>query len=148
MDILESYSFLFLDSFFSALILPPRSEMAVHLMRIISGYNLYLVSSIAILSSTLGSIVNWWIGKSFLFARKAQFFKNKSEEINESERKWNKFLVYILLFSWINVIGNPFAVLAGFLRTDFKKFTILILIGKITYYCILVFYGFDARVVK
>ena len=145
MDIFESYSFLFFDSFFSALILPPRSEMVVHLMSILSGYNLYLTFILATLGSCCGSLADWYIGKYFLFVRKTDFLKNKEKELLEAERKWNKFLVYILLLSWISVIGNPFAVLAGFLKTDLKKFLILVLIGKVLYYYTLVFHGFDAR---
>jgi len=145
MDIFESYSFLFFDSFFSALILPPRSEMVVHLMAIFSGYNLHLIFILAFIGSCLGSCVDWWIGKYFQFVKKTEFLKNKEKELLEAERKWNKFLVYILLLSWVSVIGNPFAVLAGFLKTDLKKFLILVVIGKVCYYYALVFYGFDAR---
>lgn len=147
MDILESYLFLFCDSFFSALILPPRSEMVVKLLSTFSGYNIYLVFVLALSASVLGSLSNWWIGKYFLFLRSTNFFQTKQKELAEAEKKWRKFLVWILLFSWLDVIGSPLSVMAGFLKTDLKKFLLLILIGKILYYSLLIFYDLDLKTI-
>jgi membrane protein YqaA with SNARE-associated domain len=143
MNITEAYSFLFFDSFFSALILTPRSELVIKLMTTFSGYNLCLVFILSIMGSVLGSLANWQIGKFFLFLHKTDFFQNNSKEIAKAEVKWHKFLVYILLLSWMNVIGNPFTVLAGFFKTNIKKFLLLVFVGKFFYYYIFVFHDLD-----
>ena len=143
MGLVEAYSFLFVDSFFAALILTPRSEFVVKLMLIFSGYHIYLVFAIAFFGSVMGSLANWQIGKYFLFLHKTDFFKSKSKEIAQAEKKWHKFLVYILLFSWMGVIGGPFAVLAGFLKTTIKQFLFLVMSSKALYYLLLVFADFD-----
>ena len=147
MDLFESYFFLFYDSLFSALILPPRSEMVVKLMAVFSGYNNYLVFTLAIIGSTSGSLVNWWIGKYFLFLHKTEFFKKRQKEIAKAQEKWRKYLVWILLFSWMDVIGNPFAAMAGFFKTDVKKFLLLVLLGKFFYYYLLIFCDIDLKTI-
>lgn len=143
MDKIEAFLFLFSDSFFSALILPPRQEMVVKLMTIFPNYNIYLVFFLALAGSVLGSLVNWWVGKYFLFLRKTEFLQNKSQEILKAEKQWNNYIVWLLLFPWLEVMANPLSVLSGFLRVSFGKFLLLILIGKCFYYYLLVFFGFD-----
>lgn len=143
MNLVESYLLLFSDSFFSAFILTPRSEMVVSLMSIFTGYNLYLIFILALAGSMLGSVTNWQIGKCFLFLHKTNFFQKKLDKIQEAEIKWQSFLVYILLFSWIGAIGGPFAVLAGFFRTKILKLFLLIFCGKFCYYYLLIFYNLD-----
>jgi len=147
MNIIESYLFLFFDSFFSALILPPRSEMVAKAMVALRGYNSYLIFILALSASTLGSIINWWIGKYFTFLRHTEFFQKKQNEIANSEKKWHKYLVWILLFSWLDVIGAPFAVMAGFFKTKVKKFLLLILASKILYYYLLIFNDLDLKTI-
>lgn len=147
MDLFESHIFLFCDSFFSALILPPRSEMVVKAMVALRGYNSYLIFILACSASVLGSLTNWWIGKYFGFLRRTEFFLRKQKEVADAEKKWHKFLVWFLLFSWLDVIGSPFSVMAGFLKTSWKKFLFLVLAGKIFYYGLLIFYDLDLRMV-
>ncbi len=147
MSIFESYFFLFCDSLFSALILPPRSEMVVKLMLTLGGRNIYAVFLLALSASVLGSLINYWVGRYFTFLRATEFFKNKAAEIANSEKKWEKFLVWILLFSWLDVIGAAFAVMAGFFRTDVKKFLFLVLVGKFFYYLLLVFCDIDLKAI-
>ena len=147
MNTLESYIFLFCDSFFSALILPPRSEMVAQTMLALRHYNSYLIFILACSASVAGSLTNWWVGRYFLFLRKTDFFQKKQKEIAESEKKWHKFLVWILLFSWLDVIGSPFAVMAGFFKTNLQKFLFLVLAGKFCYYFLLVFCDLDLRTI-
>lgn len=147
MSILESYFFLFCDSFFAALILPPRSEMVVKLMLTLRGHNIYAVFILAFSASILGSLTNYWIGRYFTFLRATEFFKNKAAEIANSQKKWEKFLVWILLFSWLDVIGSAFAVMAGFFKTDVRKFLLLVLVGKLVYYVLLVFCDVDLKAI-
>lgn len=143
MGITESYLFLLSDSFFSSLILTPGNEFVVKLMVSLSGYNLYLVFTITLFGSIVGSLANWQIGKYCKFLYNTDFFKSKDKEITKAKEKWDKFLVYILLFSWVSVIGGPFSVLSGFFKTDLKKFLILIGISKAIFYSLLVFSDID-----
>ncbi len=147
MSLFESYFFLFCDSFFSALILPPRSEMVVKAMNALHIYNIYVVFVLALSASMLGSMTNWWIGKYFTFLRNTDFFKTKVQEIAKAEVKWHKFLVWILLVSWLDVIGAPFSVMAGFFKTTWQRFLLLVFIGKISYYYLLIFCDLDLKTI-
>lgn len=131
---MNSYLLLFFDSFESAFILTPQSESAIYAMVIFKEYNSYLIFIIASSASILGSIVNWWIGKKLIFLKQSRIFKHRTKEIEHAEKKWNQFVVWTLLFSFIKIIGNPFALLAGFLNTRFNKFLLLITVGKLVYY--------------
>ena len=143
MNLLEAYLFLFFDSFFASFILCFSNEMVSKLMITIGNYNHYLVFIIALSGSVCGLSTNWLIGRYLTFLKNTDFFKKKSAEILNAEIKWNKFLVWMLLFAFINAIANPLSLLAGFLKTNFKNFFALILIGKSSYYLLLIFANFD-----
>lgn len=147
MSISESYFFLFCDSFFAALILPPRSEMVAQAMLALRSHNIYLIFILALSASVAGSLVNYWIGRYFTFLRQTDFFQTKQKEVANAEEKWRKFLVWILLLSWLEVIGAPFAMMAGFFKTEAKRFLFLIVTGKFFYYLLLVFFDLDLRTI-
>jgi len=119
--------------------------MVVKVMVALRTYNSYLIFTFALFASVLGSSANWLIGKYFTFLRHTDFFKKKLEEIAKAEKKWHKFLVWILLFSWLDVIGTPFAVMAGFFKTNLKKFLLLVFLGKLFYYYLLIFCDLDLK---
>lgn len=136
----ESYLFLFFDSFFANFIFSFSSEMVVKLMLIFEGYNKNLVFALALFGSVCGSVANFFIGKYFKLLRKTEFLLRKQKEIKNAEEKWEKYLVWILFFSWFSFIGNAWALLAGFLNTGFKKFIILVFSGKLLFYFYLFYF--------
>jgi membrane protein YqaA with SNARE-associated domain len=129
-----NYLFLFFDSLTAAIILPIRNEMAIYALLVFQKQNPHLIFIVALLASTLGSSINWWIGKKLQAFKKTAALKNKKEEINDAEKKWDKYLVWMLLLAPLKIIVNPLSVLAGFLNTDFKKFLIIIFASKFIYY--------------
>jgi membrane protein YqaA with SNARE-associated domain len=143
MDPLEAYLFLFFDSFFANFILCLSNEMAAKLLITFGNYNRFLVLIVTLSGSLLGLSANWGIGRYLTILKNSNFLKNKSAEIANAEIKWNKFVVWALLFSFISAIANPLALIAGFLQTNFKKFLTLIFIGKFSYYLLLIFANFD-----
>ena len=136
---LENYLFLFFDSLISSVILPIRTETAVHVMSISGLYNNYLIFIIVSISSILGSIINWEIGQKLIFLQKTKILIKYKTQIEEAEIKWNKYVIWMLLFSSLKILGNPLSLLAGFLRSNFKKFLVIIVIGKVIYYFHLIF---------
>lgn len=135
----ESYLFLFFDSLTSAIILPIKAEMAVQAMSISGLYNQYLIFIIATISSVLGSLINWKIGQSLIFLQNTKILIKYKTQIAEAEIKWNKYVIWMLLFSSLKILGNPLALLAGFLRSNFKKFLMIVIFGKMVYYFHLIF---------
>ena len=113
--------------------------MAVHAMSISGLYNQYLIFIIATISSVLGSLINWKIGQSLIFLQNTKILIKYKTQIVEAEIKWNKYVIWMLLFSSLKILGNPLALLAGFLRSDFKKFLMIVIFGKMVYYFHLIF---------
>ena len=134
MILFSNYWALFLDSFKAALVLPFASESAFYAMLIFKKHNPYLIFIITLFASVLASIINWYLGYKLQFLKHTKALKDKAAEMAGAEKKWDKYLVWFLLFASFKTLGNPFAVLAGFLRTNFKKFLLLIFIGKFSYY--------------
>ncbi|MFT6106988.1 MAG: membrane protein YqaA with SNARE-associated domain [Rickettsiales bacterium] len=129
-----NYLFLFFDSLNSATILPIHNEMAIHALLAFDKQNSYLIFIVTLLASTFGSSINWFIGKKLQYFKKTSSLKNKKPQINDAEKKWDKYLVWMLLLAPLKIIINPLSVLAGFLNTGFKKFLIIIFASKFIYY--------------
>ncbi len=135
-----NYLFLFFDSLIAALILPVRSEAAIYAMLIFKKYNPHLIFIIVLSASVLGSLINWWLGKKLQILKQSVALKNKAAEIQNAEIKWNKYLVWLLLFSPLKILGNPLSLLAGFLSTKLKKFLTIIFFSKFIYYFWLIYF--------
>ncbi|MDX2083537.1 MAG: hypothetical protein SFV53_06090 [Rickettsiales bacterium] len=150
MTLSESYFFLFYDSFLSALILFPRTEMAIKAMIALQIYNPILIFFIAQLASLLALSINWRLGKYLMekyliFLHHNGSFERRQKEILDAEKKWQKFVVWILFFCWLNIVGSTFSTMAGFFKTSFKKFFCLVFVGKFCYYSLLILVDFDLK---
>ena len=136
-----NYFLLFIDSLTAALILPVKSEIVVYALLVFKKYDHNLIFAIVLLASVLGSLFNWWLGKKLQFLKHTKPLKNKIAELANAEKKWNKILVWMLIFSPLKIIGNPLSLMAGFLNTGFKKFFIIIFASKFIYYFWLIFFS-------
>ncbi len=141
MDLSANYLFLFFDSLTSALIIPIRSESAVYAMTIFGKYSPHLIFIIVLSASVFGSIINWFIGKKLQFLKQSFALKNKEEEIKNAEQKWNKYIIWLLIFSPLKILGNPLSLMSGFLNTRITKFLTIILLSKSIYYFWLIYYS-------
>ncbi len=137
----SNYLFLFFDSFAAALVPPIRSEVAVYAMLIFKKYNSHLIFLITFAASVLGSLLDWFVGRKLQFLKKTPALKNKNAEMKNAEEKWDKYVVWLLIFSPLKILGNPLSLLAGFLDTSFKKFFCLIFISKFIYYFWLIYFS-------
>ncbi|SEP37532.1 hypothetical protein SAMN02787149_107218 [Pseudomonas sp. Snoq117.2] len=70
---------------------------------------------IATAGNVLGSVVNWWLGRSV-------------ERYGRGS----------LLFSWVPIIGDPITVVAGILHEPFWCFLVLITLAKAARYLVLI----------
>ena len=102
---------------------------------LIGGENIVLVGSVLIVGSTMGGLLNYFIGfgGNRLFNK---FKKKKNEKHDEHKKKHNKLLdkfgwSAIFFASWIPVIGDLILISAGVKRMKFSKFSIFMVSGKI-----------------
>ncbi len=122
------YLYLFFIAFLSATVFPLGSE-ALLLYDLSIDFNVYLLFIVATLVNTIGSIVNYYIGlKGEKFLAKKKFL-NK-HKVLKTQKFFDRYGGYTLLFSWVPIIGDPITIVAGMLQFDFKKFLYLTFISK------------------
>ena len=135
---------LFITGFLSATLLPGGSEASLIATLATQQHSILPILIIATIGNTLGGMTNYWFG---LWLSKA-----KSEKKNRSPRKkyfdktiqWlHKFGYWVLLLSWLPLIGDPLCFGAGWLRMKFLPSLIFIAIGKALRYLVLIglYYG-------
>lgn len=127
---------IFFSAFGAATILPIYSEVTV-LYYLNSGYPKILILITATAGNTLGSLLNFFIGKKGMdYILKKGYVKKKN--LIKAENIFKKYGGFALLLSWMPVIGDPITFIAGSLHYDLKKFIILVTIAKFVRYLFLV----------
>ena len=138
---MDIYLALFLSAFLSATLLPGSSE--VLLVSFLSqGHDAFTLWCWATAGNTLGSVVNWFMGKYLLHFRHHRWFPVKEESLHKAQRWFQHYGLWSLLLAWAPVIGDGLTFIAGIMRVRFVYFLTLVAIGKgIRYALILGFVG-------
>ena len=127
-----AYLTLFWTAFVAATLLPGGSE-ALYIYDLQNGYNVWGVWLAASTGNTLGSGVNYWIGrKGEAFLERRGYLDEK--RIDAAKRRFDRYGGWALLFSWIPVIGDPLTFIAGVLRYDAMRFFMIVFIAKAARY--------------
>jgi len=132
---------LFWTSFASATLLPGGSEVLfVYLLS--QKLNPLTLLLFATLGNTLGSLVNYWLGKYATdFALRKGYMKGK--HLKKASTLFEKYGAWSLLFSWFPIIGDPLTFIAGMVRYAWWKFLLIVGFAKMARY-IFVYLGFLA----
>ena len=129
------YLSLFVIAFVSATLFPMGSE-AVLIYDLSLGYNALFLWFTATVGNTLGSLLNYWLGlkgESFL-EKRGYLSKEKMQKAHSRFEKWGG---WVLLLSWMPIVGDPFTFIAGVLRYDLKKFVMIVAVAKGVRYAVL-----------
>ncbi|MBN6709857.1 DedA family protein [Haemophilus haemoglobinophilus] len=128
---------MFASAFLSATVLPGNSEVIfVALSKSIlfaHGFfstELWSIIFIATLGNSLGSMTTYWIGCWF-----PKFSQNRPHFWALDKIK--RYGIWVLLLSWLPIVGDMFCALAGWLRLNWLYSAILICIGKFLRYVLL-----------
>ncbi|MEM1155646.1 MAG: YqaA family protein [Pseudomonadota bacterium] len=133
---MEAYLGLFASAFLAATLVPAYSELV--LVGLVSaGYNPLALWAWASVGNTLGSVVNWALGRYLLNYQDSRWFPFKPDKLGVSQRWFQKYGVWSLLFAWLPVGGDALTFIAGIMRVRFGVFVLLTAIGKATRYAIL-----------
>ena len=87
--------------------------------------------------NTLGSAVNWVLGRYLLHFQDRRWFPFKAKTLEVSQRWFQKYGVWSLLMAWLPVGGDALTFIAGVMRVRFVIFFALTAVGKSTRYAIL-----------
>ncbi|OQX19161.1 MAG: hypothetical protein BWK76_05470 [Desulfobulbaceae bacterium A2] len=131
------YGGLFLSAFLAATILPMQSE-ALLLGLILGGHHATApLLLVATSGNTLGSVVNWWFGRSLERFRHRRWFPIGEQALARAQGYYQRYGPWSLLLSWAPIIGDPLTVIAGFLRLPFLTFLLIVTLAKFSRYLIL-----------
>lgn len=129
MDLFGAYLSLALSAFVSATLLPFGSELV--LMGLVhQGYSPLLLWLIATVFNTLGSVLNWYLGKQLLNFQHKSWFMFKPAQIAKASGQFQRWGLPSLLLAWLPVIGDPLTLVAGILRIPLFWFVVLVGLGK------------------
>lgn len=129
---------MFFSGLLSSTLLPGNSEIIFTTLAsqdIIanSGFHstsLIFLTTVATLSNSLGSLITYAMGRLLPQPKQHRY-------LNWTLEKSKKYGVWVLLFSWLPVIGDLFCGIAGWLKFNFGQSLILIMMGKLLRYLFL-----------
>ncbi|QND68399.1 DedA family protein [Mesorhizobium loti] len=132
------YGALFISAFLAATVLPVSSE-AVLAGLIVSGRgDPWLLLAVATIGNTLGSVVNWILGRGIETLRTRRWFPVSPERYEQASRTFRRFGEWTLLFAWLPVVGDAFTLAAGAARVNLGVFVALVAIGKAARYAVII----------
>ncbi len=130
------YGGLFLLSFLAATIFPAQSEVGLAALILSQHYSLVLLIAVASAGNTLGSVVNWALGRGVERFRDKRWFPVKPDQLNRAIAWYRKYGRWSLLMSWAPFIGDPLTVVAGILREPILSFVLLVAVAKTVRYIV------------
>ena len=139
MLIFVSYLKLFIISFLAATILPLSSEIVLTTMLLTNLFEKNLLLIIASFGNILGSVLNWYLGGKIMIFQDRKWFPVSPEQLNKSQKYFQKYGLWSLLLAWVPVIGDPLTLLAGVLKVRFSIFFILVSVSKISRYIFIIY---------
>ena len=134
---LPALTALAISAFTSATLLPGTSEaalVALHATKAAPGWALLAVASAA---NVAGSCVNWAMGRFLSDHAGRKWFPATPAQIDRAAAWYGCYGWPSLLASWVPVIGDPLTVVAGFLKTPFLLFLIVVAFAKTARYAAL-----------
>lgn len=133
---MEAYLGLFGAAFLAATLVPAWSEVMFAGL-LTAGYDPLALLAFASAGNTLGSAVNWLLGRYLLHFQDRRWFPFRADNLGRAQRWFNRWGVWSLLLAWLPVGGDALTFIAGMMRVPFPLFLVLTAIGKTTRYAAL-----------
>jgi membrane protein YqaA with SNARE-associated domain len=133
-----AYGSLFLSSLLSATLLPGSSEILL-ISLLLAGHDGVLLWLSATLGNSLGSAVNWVLGRYLLHFSERRWFPMTPAQIQRAQQRFQRHGVWVLLLAWLPIIGDPLTLVAGMMRVRWWVFISFVAVGKGLRYAALVF---------
>ena len=121
---------LFGISFLAATLLPAQSELGLSGLIYVETAPVALLVAIASVGNTLGSVVNWALGRGAVRFSGARWFPVRPEKLEKATAWYRRYGRWSLLLSWAPLIGDPLTLAAGLLRERFLTFLALVAVAK------------------
>lgn len=121
---------LFFVAVFSASILPSQAELVLFAFLAAGKENALLLVVAATAGNTLGSLGNYYIGRSILHWQDKKWFPFKQKYMRKPQALFEKHGHLTLLLAGVPFIGNPITVTAGMMQVPLCIFIPLVATGK------------------
>lgn len=140
MDFAELMSFAAADGFMASLLLPLQTQIVITAVKIFGGYPILWIVLVATLGSSLGSMVNWFIGRLIAYG-----FKLRTDGTDLTS-KWAKVTLFLQTKgTWLALgvgvpfIGAPLTVFMGAASVSIKKLIAWFVVGHLLSYLFLAY---------
>ena len=131
-------STVFVAAFVSATLLPMGSEPVVFGYIKLNPDQFWLTIAVASIGNSLGSALNYWIGRG------AQSAAAAMGALADNGNGGNRYLSWfermgakVLILAWLPIVGDPLCAIAGWLRLSFWPCLAWIALGKCLRYIIM-----------
>ncbi|MFL5519011.1 MAG: YqaA family protein [Gemmatimonadales bacterium] len=131
---LAVYAGLFAAALAAATVLPVQSEVVLIPLLLGQQYPPWLLVLVASVGNTLGSAVNWALGRLLARFEHQRWFPVRRSTIARAEAWYHRYGRWSLLLSWLPVLGDPLTIVAGVLREPLLVFLLLVAIAKTARY--------------
>jgi membrane protein YqaA with SNARE-associated domain len=132
-----AYFGLFLLALGAATLLPLQSEAGLVALLLTDNYNVAALLLVAIAGNTLGSTINWWLGRELVRFQSRRWFPVSPAQLLRAQNWYQRYGRWSLLLSWLPVVGDPLTLVAGVMREPFARFLLLVLLAKSARYLVL-----------
>lgn len=121
---------LFWVAVFSASFLPSQAELLLFTFLAIGKENPLLLVLAATLGNAIGSLGNYYMGRSLMHLQNKPWFPIKNKYLQKPKHLFERHGTWTLLMAGIPFIGNPITLVAGILRVRLWLFIVLVTLGK------------------
>jgi membrane protein YqaA with SNARE-associated domain len=133
-----AYLLLFSSALLAATFLPLSSEVVLASL-LLQGYSTLLLWLVATVGNTLGSLVNWAIGRFLLHFQDREWFPVSSQQLARAQGWFQYYGRWSLLFAWMPFGGDALPLVAGIMRVPVIPLLLLCGTGKALRYAVLIY---------
>jgi Predicted membrane protein len=129
---------LFIVSFLASTVLPIGSEAYVVLL-ISKGFSILPVIMVASVGNYMGACTTYYVGIKGRQDIIEKYFSISDEQLKKTDRLFARYGSFLLLFTWVPIIGDAITAAGGIMKLDFKIFSFYVFIGKTARYAVLAY---------
>ncbi|MDX1298631.1 MAG: YqaA family protein [Pseudomonas sp.] len=135
---LSAYLGLFLSALGAATLLPLQSESVLVALLLSGAYSPWALLAVASAGNTLGSLINWLLGRYLEHFRGRRWFPLNDEQLQRAQHWYARYGRWTLLLSWLPIVGDPLTLVAGIMRERLWVFLLIVSLAKSLRYAALI----------